>query len=494
MWSDTKEQSKLSTDANGLAETSLAQGQYQDVRIVAVHGEDVAILTPYAWNLSSNPAEDITGYIYTDRPIYRPGHTVHFKVILRAHGGDAYQLPANKPVEVEIQDPSGKSVLQTKLTLSQFGTVHGEFTVAANAALGYYSIFVTAGDANARSANGGFHVEEYKKPEYEVKVTPSQARVLQGEEITATIEAKYYFGEPVAGANVKYVVHTSSFWSPFIERDDEEGGDQEGAEGGDDSQGDYYYDYDRRETAEQSGKLDADGKLTVHIPTKPDERRRDLRYRIEARVTDDANREISGVNFVVATYGKFALGVSTESYIYKPGDKIVAVVTARDYDGHPVRTPVHVELVRNRWNYSQMNEVAVASQDGETGDDGTARLTFTTTEAGSFTLKASAKTVENREIEESTWLWIPGFDLGGGWWGEGRRQIRLIADKKSYKVGETAHVLIMTGVPDSHVLVTTEGRNIHSRQVVHAKSQTSHSWIFRCAAPISRIFLWLRRF
>ena len=472
VWSDAKEQSKLSTDANGLAETSLAQRQYLDVRIVAMHGDDVAILTPYAWNLSSNPAEDITGYIYTDRPVYRPGHTVHFKVILRAHGGDAYQLPANKPVEVEIQDPSGKSVLQAKLTLSQFGTVHGEFTVAANAALGYYSIFVIAGDANARSANGGFHVEEYKKPEYEVKVTPSQARVLQGEEITATIEAKYYFGEPVAGANVKYVVHTSSFWSPFIERDDEEGGDQEGAEGGDDSQGDYYYDYDRRETAEQSGKLDADGKLTVHIPTGPDERRRDLRYRIEARVTDDANREISGVNFVVATYGKFALGVSTESYIYKPGDKIVAVVTARDYDGHPVRTRVHVELVCNRWNYSQMNEVAVASQDGETGDDGTARLMFTTTEAGSFTLKASAKTVENREIEESTWLWIPGFDLGGGWWGEGRRQIRLIADKKSYKVGETAHVLIMTGVPDSHVLVTTEGRNIHSRQVVHAKSQT----------------------
>ena len=474
VWSDSKEQSKLRTDTNGLAETSLAQGQYQDVRVIAVHGDDVAILTPYAWNLSSNPSEDITGYIYTDRPIYRPGHTVHFKVILRAHGGDAYQLPANKPVQVTIEDPSGKSVLQTKLTLSQFGTIHGDFTVAANAALGYYSIYVTAGDANARSANGGFHVEEYKKPEYEVKVTPSQPRVLQGDEITAMIEAKYYFGEPVAGANVKYVVHTSAYWSPFIERDEDEGGrdDEAGTESADDSQGDYYYDYDRRETAEQSGKLDADGKLTVHIPTKPDERHRDLRYRIEARVTDDANREISGVNFVVATYGTFALGVSTESYIYKPGDKIVAIVTARDYDGHPVRTPVHVELIRNRWNYSKMDEIVAASQYGETADDGTARLTFTTTESGSFTLKASAKTAENREVEQSAWLWIPGYDFGEGWWGQGRRQIRLIADKKSYKVGDTAHILIVTGVPDAHVLVTTEGRNIHSQKVVHAKSQT----------------------
>jgi alpha-2-macroglobulin len=474
VWSDAKEQSKQRTDANGLAETSLAQGQYQDVRIVAVHGDDVAVLTPYSWNLSSNPAEDITGYIYTDRPIYRPGHVVHFKVILRAHGGDTYELPANKPVQIEIQDPSGKSVLQTKLTLSQFGTVHGDFTVATNAALGYYSIFVTAGDANARSANGGFHVEEYKKPEYEVKVTPSQPRVLQGDEITATIAAKYYFGEPVAGANVKYVVHTSAYWSPFIERDDEDGGrgDEEGAENSDESQGDYYYDYDRRETSEQSGKLDADGRLTVHIPTKPDDRHRDLRYRIEARVTDDANREISGVNFVVATYGAFALGVSTESYIYKAGDKVVAIVNARDYDGHPVRTPVRVDLVRQQWSYSRMDETVVASQDAQTGDDGAARLTFAPTEAGSFLVKVSAMTIENREITETAWLWITGSDFNMGWWGESRRQIRLIADKKSYKVGDTAHVMIVTGVPDAHILVTTEGRNIHSKKVVHAKSQT----------------------
>ncbi len=473
IWSDAKEQSKLRTDANGLAESALPQGRYQDIRIVAVHGEDVAILTPYAWNLSSNPGEDITGYIYTDRPIYRPGHTVHFKVILRAHNGDAYQLPSGKQVQVEIQDPTGKSVLQTKLPLSQFGTIHGDLTLATNAALGYYSIFVTTSDANARSANGGFHVEEYKKPEYEVKVTPSLPRVLQGDEITATIEAKYYFGEPVAGASVKYVVHTSSFWTPYIDRDDEGNSGEEEEGGGDsDSQGDYDYDYDRQQTSEQSGKLDADGKLAVHIPTKPDEHHSDLRYRIEARVTDDANREISGVNFVVATYGTFALGVSTESYIYKPGDKIAAIVVARDYDGHPVRTPVHVDLVRNQWNYSKMNEIVVASQDGQTAEDGTARLTFITSESGSFTLRATANTPENREVNRSAWLWIPGNDFDEGWWGEGRRQIRLIADKKSYKVGDTAHVLIMTGVADAHVLVTTEGRSIHWKKVVHAKSQT----------------------
>ena len=56
--------------------------------------------------------------------------------------------------------------------------------------------------------NGGFQVEEYKKPEYEVRVTPEQKRViLRARRCKATIEAKYYFGEPVAGATVKYAIY-----------------------------------------------------------------------------------------------------------------------------------------------------------------------------------------------------------------------------------------------------------------------------------------------
>ena len=42
-----------------------------------------------------------------------------------------------------------------------------------------------------------FRVEEYKKPEFEVKVEAPKEPVKLGEKITATIEAKYYFGAPV---------------------------------------------------------------------------------------------------------------------------------------------------------------------------------------------------------------------------------------------------------------------------------------------------------
>ena len=83
----------------------------------------------------------------------------------------------------------------------------------ASAALGNYSIKCAAGEESYM--NGSFEVEEYKKPEYEVRVTPGKTRMLQGESVQAVIDARYYFGEPVSGAKVKYAVYRGRYWFPL---------------------------------------------------------------------------------------------------------------------------------------------------------------------------------------------------------------------------------------------------------------------------------------
>ena len=50
--------------------------------------------------------EDLTSYIYTDRPIYRPAQKIYFKGILRQWGRDGYQLLESKTVNVTIEDPN----------------------------------------------------------------------------------------------------------------------------------------------------------------------------------------------------------------------------------------------------------------------------------------------------------------------------------------------------------------------------------------------------
>ena len=86
----------------------------------------------------------------------------------------------------------------------------GTIAIPADAKLGSYYLSMQMGERYVEGTS--FSVEDYKKPEYAVKVTAQTPRVLQGQPIKATIDARYYFGEPVANAKVKWVVHTSTYW------------------------------------------------------------------------------------------------------------------------------------------------------------------------------------------------------------------------------------------------------------------------------------------
>jgi uncharacterized protein YfaS (alpha-2-macroglobulin family) len=468
VWSDKKENARLKSDKNGLAESPLPDGQYQDVRVVATHGDDVALITPESYNLSSRPGEDLTAYVYTDRPVYRPGHTVHFKAILRTYSGEKYKVPAGEQVQVLIEDSASKPLLQNNFTVSAFGSIHGDLELPMDSALGYYSVTVRWHGAAGSEGNGGFHVEEYKKPEYEVRVTTSTPRILQGNSIDVTIDAHYFFGEPVAGADVKYVVHTSEYWSPYIERDEDN--DISAGDSSAESDQSDEYDYAGEQVSEESGKLDQNGQLKVHFPTKLDGHGHDMRYRIEARVTDAANREISGHNSVVATYGSFAVGITPDNYFFQKGAPINATVVAKDYDGKPVHARVRVSILKYNYASQQVHETVLDTLFSETGADGTARVSFTARDSGSLTMKVSATTPENREVTGIDWIWVAASGEQS-WFGEDK-EIRLVADKKSYQVGETAHILAMTGMAESYLLVTTEARTIQSKRVIHATSST----------------------
>src|SRR5947207_14323982 len=91
--------------------------------------------------------EDLTSYIYTDRPIYRPAQKVYFKGILRQWGRNGYQLLDSKTVNVTIEDPNNGKVFEKELPLSSRGTFSGEVDIADEAPLGSYNLSATGGEA-----------------------------------------------------------------------------------------------------------------------------------------------------------------------------------------------------------------------------------------------------------------------------------------------------------------------------------------------------------
>ena len=463
---DGKINQKTETDAQGFAELKPPAQPSDDIRLIAHAGDNYAVNTLNGYDFGGS-REAWTGYIYTDRPVYRPGHTVHFRAVLRLRNATTYEIPRGKPLAVEIQDAEQKAVYKKNLLPTAAGTLHDQFDLPASAALGNYVIQVRSADEAFMAGN--FEVEEYKKPEFEVRVTLAKPRILQGEKGEATIDARYFFGEPVAGAKVKYAVYRSPYYFPLWYEPDEEGGAPEAdssaaADSGENDFGD-------EQILEEEGTLDADGKLVVRFDTTVSPRKTDYRFRVEARITDESRREITGRNAVVATYGSYLVHTELDRYVVEPGSRIGVGVQARDYDSKPLRARVHLELLRYDPRIAAKYAVAGAT-DVDTADNGNARAEFTVAaQGGQYRIRATSHTPEGRDVQEENYLWVSGNswpDFGG----EDRKSVQIVPDKKTYKPGDTARIMIVAGRANTPVYVTVEGRELRMRKLLRSSGAT----------------------
>ncbi|HLF83582.1 MAG TPA: MG2 domain-containing protein, partial [Blastocatellia bacterium] len=419
----------------------------------------------------------LTGYIYTDRPVYRPAQKVFFRGILRSAGDRGYELPSGS-VKTTIEDPNGGKLLEADLKLTPRGTFSGAVDIAAGAPLGQYRIVAKAG---AASASEYFEVQEYKKPEYKVAVTTPKKFVETGQKVKFTIEARYFFGEPVKEADVTYYIYRSRYYPWWwADEDDAEAGESESED-----EGGYGYGNDMVKDGE--GVLNANGKLDVEfdVPAADEKDSYDYTYRLEAQVTDESRRTIEAKASFVGTRGNVVANTRTDRYVYYEGDTAKIKVSTSDYEGRPLPASVTLKFVERHWDATPkqdesgktryeytLRERELASADVTTNQQGEAGYDYAVTGPGSVNIKTIVKDGKKQYPSNEDYLWVA--DRKGAWsdWSSGDDQsIKLVADKKSYQPGETAHVLAMLPTDKAHLLVTTELTGVMTARIVDAPSR-----------------------
>ena len=433
------------TSVDGLFEATLPEQPMEAVVGIARCGEQMAATDPGSWSLQE-PARELAGFIYTDKPIYRPGHSVHLKAVLRWRHHDALAKFDRPAVEVVASDPNDKVVFRRQVTVDAFGSVNASFAVPATAALGIYSLRVQSGDLQTSSS---FEVQEYRKPEFEVIVTPAARFARQGSDAVVSIQARYYFGQPVANGQLHWVVNQQPYYSP-LRWDD-------GFEGGESS-----YWYGDNQTSQGTLRLDAQGKAQIRVPLGVDENGRDFSARIEAQVTDAANREVSGNTIVHATFGSFLITAQTANSVFRAGNTVDVNIRALDYAGVPqgdVPVMVVLEKLTYKEGYYNEPEVDQLSENGVTTDAtglATGRVTLPN-QTGSFRVRVSAPSGD-RTVQDDTWLWVPGPSETTT--DSGERYLELLPDRKTYQPGESARLIVRGETITGPVLVTKEGQHV----------------------------------
>ena len=441
------------TGADGTFKTALTVANPDALVTLATCNGQTAATDPGAYTVHS-PTRDLVGYTYTDRPVYRPGHTVHYKSVLRwREQGDLAPFPVNTSVEVSVADTDDKVLLRERKVVDAFGALTGSFTIPATASLGYYTVRVTSGDS---TATGSFEVQEYRKPEFDVAVRPATRLEVQGRRLRATIAARYYFGQPVAGAAVTYAVYKQGYYSPLRY---ESGGD-EGSEGGDYAGGEQIF--------EGRARLNAEGLADIAVVLPVDDDGRDFTARIEARVIDASSREVAGASSVTATYGRFMLIARPDRYLHPANEAFAVNVRALNYDG-AAQGAIRVHTVIERVEYRGYNNPPVITtlQQGDVDTDESGRAQWSATapsQPGSYRLRVTAVS-DGRTVSDTAYIWVPGASEVN----DGDQFLELIADRRTYAPGDTA-ALIAQGVQfDASVLVTKESQHVSYHQVVKVR-------------------------
>ena len=490
----------LTTNDDGVIEYTR---QHQGAQVEAIaSGEERRVAFSFFMGWNDSPVSGWNGYNYayysymmTDRPVYRPGATVQFHAWLRRkEGGDYQVLPQGTPVTLTVTDTKRTTIKTVETITDAYGGASGTVELSAEAPLGVYRVTAQVSpNLSMESSPGYFRVEEYKKPEFEVTVTPAKSTARLGETVRATIAARYYFGAPVANGRVTYKIFREGYHQVY-----EGEGAYDWLYGR--GYGRYIYAYpwlpwwglwggyvwwgpwqpqeytfgnfdwaanrkreesDRRKAlrelvAQGSAPLGADGTYSVSIDSSKAPPDGDSRYTVEADVSDASRRTISGEGSVVASRRQFSAFVETDGGWYRSNSDAQVKVRVLTPDDVPVAVKGTVRLaqIKYRNDGSGSVEEEVAHWDAETDADGRLAFKYAIPGPGQYRISFITHDAWNEEVQGNAVFWVNGVGF------EGREyrfnDLEVIADKRTYNVGDTAHLLINTAKNDARVLFSDD--------------------------------------
>ena len=472
---------KLRSDAQGLV--SLGANLRTNISIVRHQGATSYTGFGYGWGryYPSSPGDQPSALVTTDRPVYRPGDTVQIKVWARERVSGVYRPAADvKRIKVRIHDPQGNRLQEETHTASEFGAVHIKQTLEAGAPLGMYRMDVEVDGRWTRTGGGNFRVEEYKAPEFTVTVeSAGEARL--GDKVPVKILGRYLFGGPVADARVRYRVYRQDYrhqysvpgiwdWLYGI------------------GYGRCFYIYDwlgwwhhapvpivwypwwgpapepvRELVSEGEGRLDALGDLTFEIDTtgtQKDYGKSDHRFLIEAEVTDLSRRLIKGEGEILVTRSSYFAHVEIDRGFYFAGDQVGVHVATQKTDGSLFATEGQLLIEQVKYQGeggATAVESAVDTLSVTTRSEAPVRMTWRAPRTGLYKFTFVGRDDKQREVRSSALAWVAGPGFHGR---EYRfRGLELYTDQRTYKVGDTARLLINANRENAHVLLSVRAEN-----------------------------------
>ena len=382
------------------------------------------------------------GYIYTDRPAYRPGESVSIRGIVRDVNDGAYVVPDGVKHNLSVMDARGRLIYSEEVKLSQFGGFDTNMPLDEDAHLGEYRISVAQYDPHrkleipSRTFTGSFQVQRFQLEKVQLLLDFPRRVYFRGEQVEATFTARYYYGQPVKNARIQYKLpHGRSYTATA------------------DNQGILKVDFDT--TSTQPGKL-------LHFSgTIPGE---------------NASVRTS----VMLAHLGFSISVEPDANLVLSGEPFDVTFSTKGADGQPVGKKLTLQVVKHKpndsvspvlselpWSTSQdlpsstevITQVHSLQTDAQTGT-GAIQLVFDG--GGVYYIRVSGVDRFSQAVIGSSRVTISDKD--------DNTKLRIFAERTKTKVGASETIRIHSRLKPVHALITFEGETIINYDVVLLES------------------------
>ncbi len=311
----------VQSDENGLFRIPY-EGGTNRILIFAEHaGDKLASQNTYELRPASVSLSREQTVFFTDRSLYRPGQTIHYKGICISTDPvrDDYRTLAGRRFTVVFRDTNGQEIAGQQVQSNDYGSFSGSFTAPRDRLMGRMSIRAQDGP----SGSAYFNVEEYKRPKFRVQLDPPDEAPRLDSEVVLTGKATAYTGVAIGGAEVSWsVVRQVRFpiwcwWARWR-----------------------YPSYGTEQIiAHGSAITETDGSFSITFTAKPDlsilpEDEPVFSYRVHADVTDTTGETRSDEHVVRAGYTALEASIHADDW-QTPEKPVELTITTQSLDGDP---------------------------------------------------------------------------------------------------------------------------------------------------------------
>jgi len=159
--------------------------------------------------------DSLTGFIFSDRDLYRPGEEAKFGIMIKTKSWK--ELTGEFPVEVRVKNPRKKLISRQLVTVPREGFLDYSFKFDEYALVGQYDIQISVPGSQAAFANKTIFIKDFKPDLLRLQATfvdtstnaaPSGSW-LSPKNLAVKVRVENLFGTPAQGHTVKVVARLS---------------------------------------------------------------------------------------------------------------------------------------------------------------------------------------------------------------------------------------------------------------------------------------------